>query len=472
MLSPSVLKLKRLPSIKQTLEMSRPAYRGTLTLFNGHETTAMTNVRLNLTITDTEGKTANEKEFTVTVESLDTFAGEQQLPGGWTLGANQTGQATVLFIPTGQAAPDGPKDYTFGGTLSCIDPYSGQELTLPLNPTTFTVQPLPELELTYLMQRDVYGDDPLTEGIVEPMAPAEFALIINNKGNGDAKNVRIVTEQPKIVENDKGLLIDFDIVGSQVNGEEVSLVLGQQSITNPFGTIAAHSQTYAQWWLTSTLLGHFISYEVEANHKTSYGNSDLSLISKVAIHEMIHGFTPIYGQKRAWIVNDTEDENDQPDVVYLSDATTQPLHTASGSAQKLNDNSYQLTINTVQAGWNYGSVADPTDGHQEIAQIVRQSDGQEIPLDNVWQTDRTMRDSQEWLYEHRLHFVVNTDGASVTYVVRFKDASSDVKPLIANTASNDVLFDLQGRMIKRYPSVIGRLSKGIYIRNGKKTVVK
>jgi len=179
--------------------MSRPAYRGTLTLFNGHETTEMTNVRLNLTITDTEGKTANEKEFTVTVESLDTFAGEQQLPGGWTLGANQTGQATVLFIPTGQAAPDGPKDYTFGGTLSCIDPYSGQELTLPLNPTTFTVQPLPELELTYLMQRDVYGDDPLTEGIVEPMAPAEFALIINNKGNGDAKNVRIVTEQPKIV---------------------------------------------------------------------------------------------------------------------------------------------------------------------------------------------------------------------------------------------------------------------------------
>ena len=414
--------------------MNRPAIRGTLEVFNGHDDTAMTDVRLDLIVKEEEGNVATAHEFQINAESLDGFGGEVSLDAGWTLDAQQKGQATVLFIPTKYAAPTGPKKYSFGGTLSYIDPFTGLEKSMSLLPVQLTVNPLPDLELTYLMQRDVYGDDPLTEDVVEPMEEAEFALIINNKGNGEAKNVRMLTEQPKIIENEKGLFIDFDIVSSQVNGEAANLALGQ-TIANDFGTIAAQSQAYAQWWLRSTLLGHFTSYEVEATHVTSYGNQDLSLVDTVTIHEMTHGFTPmvngqssmVNGQssmvnvKRGWLVNDIVDADDMPDMVYFADATQQPLYMATGSIERLGNSEFRLTITPKQAGWNYGSITDPTGGRQRLTKIVRQSDGVELPADNVWQTDRTLRDGRDWLYENRLHFVGDVQGSGETYVLTFEE---------------------------------------------------
>lgn len=411
--------------IDQTLVTTRPAYRGTLTVFNGHDSAAMTDARLNLVARDANGKVATAHEFQINAESLEGFGGEVSLTSGWTLDAQQTGTATVLFIPTKYAAPTEPVKYSFGGSLTYIDPFTGLEVTRDLFPVTLTVNPSPDLELTYLMQRDVYGDDPLTTDKVEPMEPAEFALIINNKGYGEAKNVRMLTEQPKITENEKGLFIDFDIISSQVNGNPATLSLGQ-TIANDFGTIAARSQSYAQWWLRSTLLGHFTSYEVEANHVTSYGNQDLSLVDTVTIHEMVHGFTPVHSSQsivhgfRGWLVNDIVDADDMPDVVYFTDATQQPLYLATGTTSRKSDTEYQLSMTSKTSGWNYGSVADPTNGKQKLVKIVRQRDGAEMPVDNVWQTDRTLRDGQEWLYENHLHFVSEMTNGSETYILSFE----------------------------------------------------
>lgn len=411
--------------IKQVMTFNRPAYRGTLTVFNGHDSAAMTDARLNLVVKDEYGNVATAHEFQINAESLDGFDGEVSLTSGWTLEAQKTGKASVLFIPTKYAAPTEPVKYSFGGTLTYIDPFTGLEVTRDLFPVTLTVNPSPDLELTYLMQRDVYGDDPLTEDKVEPMEPAEFALIINNRGYGEAKNVRMLTEQPKIVENEKGLLIDFQLVSSQVNGEPATLSFGQ-SIANNFGTIPAHSQAYAQWWLESSLLGHFTSYEVEANHVTSYGNQDLSLVDTVTIHEMVHGFTPKSNVKRGWLVNDIVDADDMPDVVYFTDATQQPLYMATGTTSRKSDTEYQLTMTSKTAGWNYGSVTDPTGGKQKLMKIVRQSDGAEMPVDNVWQTDRILRDGHDPLYENRLHFVGDMQAGDETYLLTFEAAPDNV----------------------------------------------
>ncbi len=406
--------------IKQVMTLTRPAYRGTLTVFNGHDSAAMTDARLNLVVKDEYGNIATAHEFQINAESLDGFEGELNLTSGWTLEAQKTGTSTVLFIPTKYAAPTEPVKYSFGGTLSYVDPFTGLEVTRDLFPVTLTVNPSPDLELTYLMQRDVYGDDPLTEEVVEPMEPAEFALIINNKGNGEAKNMRMVTEQPKITDNEKGLLIDFNIVSSQVNGAPAALSLGK-TIANDFGTINAHSQAYAQWWLESTLLGHFTSYEVAANHVTSYGNQDLSLIDTVTIHEMVHGFT-VDAQRRGYLVNDILDADDLPDVVYLTDATQLPLHiTTEANISSTTSTTYRLIVTPSQAGWNYGSLTDPTNGKQRIIGIKRQSDGAVIPTDNAWQTDRTLRDGRDWLYENRIHFVVEMNSGEESYMLYFED---------------------------------------------------
>ncbi len=413
--------------LSQTMVMTRQAFRGTLTVFNGNEDNSMTDVKLSLLVNDLYGNQATSHEFQINAESLDGFAGELNLGSGWTLEANSTGTATVLFIPTKYAAPTEPVEWSFGGTLSYIDPFTGLEVTRELSPVTLTVKPSPELDLTYFMQRDVYGDDALTLDVVEPMKPAEFALLINNKGNGDATNVRMVTQQPEIIDNEKGLYIDFELISSQVNGGEAALSFGK-NIANDFGNIPAHSQMYAQWWLTSTLLGHFTDYKVEASHVTSYGNEDLSLLDQVTIHELIHGFDMPAGSLtggpeigRAFLVNDIADAEDMPDKLYFSNGETADVTMATtATIQRTSLTTCLLTITPSSTGWNYGSLIDPTHGYAELKSIVRQSDNQELGNTRFWQTDRTLRDGKDWLYENRLHFVdYFAEASPVTYVLTF-----------------------------------------------------
>ena len=413
---------------KQTMTMTRQAFRGSLIVFNGHESIPMRDVKLSLEVTNKQtGQVATSHEFQINPESLNGFTGALDFSSGWTLEANKTGTATVLFIPTKYAAPTEPEEWSFGGTLSYLDPFTGLEVTRELYPVTLTVKPSPELDLTYFMQRDVYGDDPLTLDVVEPMKPAEFALIINNKGNGNATNVKMVTEQPEIIDNEKGLVIDFELISSQVNGGDAALSFGQ-SIANDFGTIPAHSQMYAQWWLTSSLLGHFVDYKVEATHVTSYGNEDLSLLDQVTIHELIHGFDmpegslfggPLKG--RAFLVNDILDANDLPDKLYFTNGdTANVVMTNRAQLVRKSSTTYQLIITPSEAGWNYGSLIDPTHGYSELKSIVRESDGKELGNTRFWQTDRTLRDGKDWLYEYRLHFVDEfKTGSPITYVLTF-----------------------------------------------------
>ena len=390
----------------QKIILTRQGFRGTLTVFNGNETTAMSDIKLELIVKDENGNIATSHEFQINPATLTGFEGELSLEAGWTLPSQQTGEATILFIPTKYAAPMVDKVYSFGGTLSYIDPFTGLEVTRVLNPVSLTVKPSPNLDLTYFMQRDVLGDDPLTEAI-EPCEEAEFSLLINNVGYGDANNVRMTTNQPEIIDNEKGLLIDFEIMSAQLNGQEKVLALGG-SVDTDFGNIPAQSTLYAQWWLRSSLLGHFTEYNVEATHVTSYGNPDLSLLNEVTIHELIRSIDatsdnqPLVG----FMANDIIDAEDMPDMMYLSNGLVEKVTIVqSATITKHSDEAYMLTVTPSQLGWNYGSVSDPTYGLAQLIAITRQSDGKSISLRNIWQTDRTLRDGKDPLYENRIHFV-------------------------------------------------------------------
>lgn len=413
--------------ISQTMTMTRQAFRGTLTVFNGHESEPMQDLVLNLVVRDDKGNVATSHEFQINAESLDGFTGAPELPGGWDLAAQATGKATVLFIPTKYAAPDKEVRYSFGGTISYMDPYNGKVVTRNLYPSVLTVKPSPELDLTYFMQRNVYADDPLTPEVIEEKQPAEFAVVINNKGAGDATNVRMLTRQPEIIENEKGLLIDFSLVSSQLNGAEKVMSLGG-SIATDFGTIAAGTSSYAQWWLEASLLGHFIDYDVTATHVTSYGNPDLSLLDRVTIHELVHGFTADDSGEvpvRGFLVNDIRDADDTADTVYFSDgsAETGAKPVAGMIAEQTADNEYDVTV-TVGASqtdvWYFGSMADPAGGRKRLVSVVRKSDGKEMPVDNFWQTWATISDGKDPVHEDMLHAVVKPDRPVETYTLTFE----------------------------------------------------
>lgn len=400
----------------QTMTLTRQAFRGTLTVFNGHETRPMEEVELNLIITDPQGNVAGTQLFQVNTESLNKFSA---IDGTGMLGAQETGEAVILFIPTKHAAPELPIDYSFGGTLTYKDPFTGTVVTRDLFPVTLTVKPSPDLWLSYFMQRDVLGDDPLTKDIVEPSVDAEFSLLIHNRGAGEATNVKLASRQPEIVENEKGLLITFEITGSSLNGAEKNI--GMTNID--FGNIPSTKTAYGQWYLRSSLLGHFVDYDVSYTHVTSYGNPDLSLVSDVNIHELIRTIQVLAESAtlRGWLVNDVVDSDDYPDMLYTSDGTTAEVSTTGvGLFTKVSDTQYRLTVTPEVQGWNYLCLPDPGNGTLTLLTALRESDQTTLPKANVWQTDRTLRDGKDPLYENRLHWSDRVMSDEESYLLTFE----------------------------------------------------
>src|ERR1700675_3987846 len=94
-------------------------------------------------------------------------------------------------------------------------PVTRQQVVLPLLSAPITVYPEARLNLAYFQQRDVYSDDPFTPE-VEPSEPFALGLIVKNVGAGAAHNFQITSGQPRIVDNEKGLLIDFSLIGTRI----------------------------------------------------------------------------------------------------------------------------------------------------------------------------------------------------------------------------------------------------------------
>lgn len=407
--------------ISQSVVMTRQAFRGTLSVSNGSADTPITNFSLTLDIRDRDGNVATSHEFQSNLEKLTGFGGEFTLDGPWTLEPKADGVAQILFIPTRYAVETEPQDYTFSGVLHYTDPYTGLDVTRSLSSVTLTVNPSPVLDLTYFMQRDVYGDDPFTEAI-EPSIPGEFALVIDNIGYGDANNVRITTNQPQIIENEKGLLVDFELIGSQLNGEDYTLSFGK-TITSDFGTIPAKSSAYAQWWLKCLLAGFFDEYDVKVNHVSSYGNEDLSLLNEATIHELIRGFsieTESGTHIRGFLANDVRDSDYAPDEVYFSDGSESQSVTRAADIQVKADggNEYVMTVIPASDGWTYGNISDPTAGRQSLVSVTRISDGADIPVDNFWQTPYILRRNEKPVHVQLLHLVANQTGTEA-YSLKF-----------------------------------------------------
>ncbi|MBR4337259.1 MAG: carboxypeptidase regulatory-like domain-containing protein [Bacteroidaceae bacterium] len=411
--------------LSQTMTFTRQAFEGTLTVYNGSADEAMRDVRLSLTVTASDGTMATAHEMEVHMQSLDGFGGQLAFDAGWTLDALQTGVAKVKFIPTRYAAPDEPVVYTIGGSLTYIDPFSGYEVTRELLPVTITVRPTPVLEMIYFVQRDIMSDDPFTDE-VEPAEDAEFSLILLNKGAGTARDLRIVTDQPRIVENEKGLLINYEMVSSQLNGGDKVLALGQ-SVATEFGDVPPHSSAYAQWWMRSSIYGHFIDYDIEATHVTSYDNPDLTLLDTIHVHELIHSIAVRDAdgtEQAAFLVNDVADADDAPDAIYFVDGTTTPVTTVSGLQAERSDAgtdvAYYIALPATGTDWVYGWMPDPTDGHGRVRSIIRLSDGADIPLRCCWLTQYVFNDARKPVAENRLHLAGCTGAEGDTYRIVFQ----------------------------------------------------
>src|SRR5690606_28531441 len=79
-----------------------------------------------------------------------------------------------------------------------------------------------------------------------------------------------------------------------------------------------------------------------------------------------------------------------------------------------------------EAGFNYIKLPDPGDKRYELVRVTR-SDGQVIPLENVWLTFVTLPVSRSPIYENKFHIVDNfSSTAALTYTVMWKPKDLNV----------------------------------------------
>ncbi len=396
--------------LEQDAVLTRDAFLATLELEN-KTATALGNIRVNVTVRAESGADATAL-FDI---GTPTLAGVTAVDGTGTLAGNSNGTAKWTIIPTVDAAPTAPVRFFVSGTLSYrVD---GLDIAIPFSEIAITVLPSPRLALKYFHQRDVFSDDPFTTPI-EPAIPYVLAVMVENQGFGAAKNFTITSAQPTIIENDKGLLADFQIIATKVDGQPL-----QPSLTANFGDIAPGQIRIGEWLLTSSLQGLFTDYSATFQHIDGRGNPRLSLIDSVEIHEMIHEVRELGlldDGKPDFLVNDLGDARNLPDTIHLSDGTTASVAVLEVAQVTGTLSSANLTIGltaAMPAGWAYLLVPEPSNGQYVLQRVVR-SDGLEIPLDvNAWVTDRTfIGQGLRPVYENILHLLDENSPGNYTLI--------------------------------------------------------
>ena len=90
---------------------------------------------------------------------------------------------------------------------------------------------------------------------LEPPQPFSLGLLIANDGYGTAQDLKITSSQPEIIENEKGLLITFEIIGSQLG-----VMPATKSLTMEFGDLLPQTTSMARWLMITSLQGTFSNY--------------------------------------------------------------------------------------------------------------------------------------------------------------------------------------------------------------------
>ncbi len=317
-------------------------------------------------------------------------------------------RVTWLILPLTEAAPMFDTKYDIGGVLRYS--INGIDYIQYLAPDTVTVKPDPQLFLKYFYSREVFADDPFTSA-VEPSIPFHLALLIENRGYGDAVNLQILSSQPEIVENKKGLLVEFNIIGSHIGNTSI----GSRSMNIDFGIVPSRSNAVAVWDMVASLRGKFNNFTARFQYEGPINNDKLSLVESVEIFELVHivrvdgnhvlleGKGYIDDGLDDFLVNINPDAYFIPDHVFTSDTQQSNLTVASVVNRSVTHSIDQISLNEIavtihhsaaevneylRSDWVYIRFDNPlTDQNYILDRVVRTDVNYTLlPNYNSWQT--------------------------------------------------------------------------------------
>lgn len=413
--------------IKQELTLERQAFDAEMRINNTTDTGLIENVSVVVKVTDEQGTpveitddpNSSSAKFFVRISNKKNIS---NVDGTGSVSPATTASINWLLIPAPGSAGNTPlgKKYLVGATLKYK--FGGEEQTLNVSPAVITVKPLPLLTLDYFLTKNVEGDDPLTPEI-EPVVPFTLGVRIKNNGMAIAKNLKIDSAQPKIIENKQGLLINFKLTGSYINDAPV-----QNTLLANFGDVAPGTSKMARWIMESTLAGTFTEFTAKFSHADELGGSLTSILQAANAHFLIHDVRvdlPGRDYVRDFLAQDGDVirvyESDGPDTVVTDHSAVAQLTVGAAVPGAPPDTaSYHLLIPPT-AGFIYVKLPDPFHGQKALGQIVR-SDAKIMLPENVWLSRTRNTQSKQWEYWVNF-FDVNTPGVY--------DAGFDAPPAVA-----------------------------------------
>ncbi|NHZ99845.1 putative Ig domain-containing protein [Massilia sp. CCM 8734] len=388
--------------------MERQGFDAEMKIHNTTESGVIDNVAVIIKVTDEYGvpvavsdnSNDTSAKFFVRLSNKENIA---NVDGSGVVASKTTGVVNWLLIPAPGSAGTGAagKKYLVGATLKYR--FGGADSVLELDPDVITVKPLPLLTLDYFLTKDVVADDPFTPQI-EAAEPFTLGVRIKNNGLATAKNMKIDSAQPKIIENKQGLLINFLLTGSYINDAPA-----QKSLLLDFGDIAGNSSKMGRWNMETTLAGKFEEFTARFTHADELGGALTSILQATNTHPLIHDVRvdlPGRDNVRDFLAQDGDVirvyESDGADTIVTNRSAAASLTPVPGSSN------YRLTF-PATAGFAYAKVADPFKGTKTVGTIVR-SDAKQLGPENTWLSKARNTSTNQWDYYVNF-FDVNTTGA-------------------------------------------------------------
>lgn len=419
--------------IQQSAVLTRTGFTAELQMQNLSNVDAMDNLAVEVLVTD-----VLDGDATLLFGIYPPIVtGVSDVDGGGRLSPGAEFKAQWLIVPTLDAAPLEQTYYFVGGSIHYA--INGRAVTIPIMPDTITVKPDANLNLKYFFERDVYGDDPFTENVIEPSVPFVLGLMVGNTGAGSAYNMTIQSAQPTIVrrQEDKDILIDFELIDVQV-GDQPRVPSLQVSL----GHIVPGGSQTAVWRMQSSLQGRFIDYSAQFAHTDTLGDPRLSLIQSVSTHELIRA---VLAQRPGddavldFLTNDIPDADSLPDTLHVSAGTVEPVAAHRGDVLWLSgtpeSGQVTLTLPQTPSGFFYVRLPNPGWPDYTLIQVVR-SDGKLLPPENAWTTYKMNYPEDKAPYaEIGLHLF--DDNGTGLYTLMFEPAE-DTPPIVLETIVGNI----------------------------------
>ena len=413
--------------IEQEIALTRDAFLAILEIEN-MEVSDLEQVQMEFHITAVNSSIESTHLFSI---GNETLTGSLKLgPNGWVLPSSGSGAAEWLIVPLSGAAPTENQDYDIGGRFSYVA--NNENISVPLLPTRITVAPDPSLIIHYFWEKYVVGDNPFTDE-KEPSIPFVLGVAIHNAGYGTAMDLRITSGQPEIIENEKGLLVTFKIIGTRIGSERVT-----PSLTVDFGDIHATETKVARWLLISSLQGEFMNYSASFEYMNPLGDPRLSVLDELVIHDLIRNVQIFQeGENDGvldFLVNDESDLYNFPDALYSTKTFTR-YNVSTGIIEALTPQDPEhIEVQAVSnySGWVYFRFEDVGNVFSEIKQNINFSkslDG-DLPQQNAWVAGESQPrpGKAEKFFLHIIDYF--DEAGAVTYILRpcTSGCSTDEQP--------------------------------------------